>query len=96
MSQQSNLASTWTRRRWMVRKALDKNRALLRTLRTLEDNSGQDGWHVQESRAQWLVQRGFDFQFHTHLDTLSDGRVKVMCFDEGFVMDNGDVELCPE
>ena len=96
MSQDSNLVGAWTRRRWVVRKALDKNRALLRTLRTLEGNPEQEGWRVQESKAQWLVQRGFDFQFHTHLDTLSDGRVKVMCFEEGFVMDNGDVELCPE
>ena len=80
----------------MVRKALDKNRALLRTLRNLEDSASHEGWRVQESKAQWLVRRGFDFQFHTHLDTLSDGRVKVMRFDEGFVMDNGDVELCPE
>ena len=96
MSQDSNLVGAWTRRRWVVRKALDKNRALLRTLRTLEGNPEQEGWRVQENKAQWLVQRGFDFQFHTHLDTLSDGRVKVMCFDEGFVMDNGDVELCPE
>ena len=96
MSQQSNLAGAWTRRRWMVRKALDKNRALLRTLRNLEDSTSHEGWRVQESKAQWLVRRGFDFQFHTHLITLSDGRVKVMCFDEGFVMDNGDVELCPE
>lgn len=96
MSQDSNLVGAWTRRRWVVRKALDINRALLRTLRTLEDNPDQEGWRVQESKVQWLVQRGFDFQFHTHLDTLSDGRVKVMCFDEGFVMDNGDVELCPE
>ena len=96
MSQDSNLVGAWTRRRWVVRKALDKNRALLRTLRTLEGKPEQEGWRVQESKAQWLVQRGFDFQFHTHLDTLSDGRVKVMCFDEGFVMDNGDVELCPE
>ena len=96
MSDQSNLAGAWTRRRWIVRKALDKNRSLLRTLRTLEDNTDLDGWRVHESKAQWLVQRGFDFQFHTHLDTLSDGRVKVMCFDEGFVMENGDVELCSE
>ena len=96
MSQDSNLVGAWTRRRWVVRKALDKNRALLRTLRALEGHPEQEGWRVQESKAQWLVQRGFDFQFHTHLDTLSDGRVKVMCFDEGFVMDNGDVELCPE
>ena len=96
MSQDSNLVGAWTRRRWVVRKALDKNRALLRTLRNLEGNPEHEGWRVQESKAQWLVQRGFDFQFHTHLDTLSDGRVKVMCFDEGFVMDNGDVELCPE
>ena len=80
----------------MVRKALDKNRALLRTLRNLEDSTSHEGWLVHASKAQWLVRRGFDFQFHTHLDTLSDGRVKVMCFDEGFVMDNGDVELCPE
>ena len=80
----------------MVRKALDKNRALMRTLRALEDNSDQDEWRVRESKAQWLVRRGFDFHFHTHLDTLSDGRVKVMCFDEGFVMENGDVELCPD
>ena len=80
----------------MVRKALDKNRALLRTLRALEDNSDQDEWRVRESKAQWLVLHGFDFHFHTHLDTLSDGRVKVMCFDERFVMDNGDVELCPD
>ena len=78
MSQQSNLASAWTRRRWMVQKALDKNRALLRTLRALEDNSDQDEWRVRESKAQWLVLHGFDFHFHTHLDTLSDGRVKVM------------------
>ena len=96
MSQDSNLVGAWTRRRWVVRKTLDKNRALLRTLRTLKGNPEHEGWRVQESKAQWLVQRGFDFQFHTHLDTLSDGRVKVMCFDEGFVMDNGDVELCPE
>ena len=95
LSQDSNLVGAWTRRRWVVRKALDKNRALLRTLRTLEGNPEQEGWRVQESKAQWLVQRGFDFQFHTHLDTLSDGRVKVRCFDEGFVVDNGDVELFP-
>lgn len=62
----------------MVQKALDKNRALLRTLRALEDNSDQDEWRVRESKAQWLVLHGFDFHFHTHLDTLSDGRVKVM------------------
>ena len=80
----------------MVQKALDKNRALLRTLRALEDNSDQDEWRVRESKAQWLVLHGFDFHFHTHLDTLSDGRVKVMCVDEGFVIDNGDVELCPD
>ena len=80
----------------MVQKALDKNRALLRTLRALEDNSDQDEWRVRESKAQCLVRRGFDFHFHTHLDTISDGRVKVMCFNEGFVMDNGDVELCPD
>ena len=83
MSQDSNLVGAWTRRRWVVRKALDKNRALLRTLRTLEGNPEHEGWRVQESKAQWLVQRGHDFQFHTHLDTLRDCRVKVMCFDEG-------------
>ena len=96
MSQDSNLNGAWTRRRWMVRKALDKNRALLRTLRTLEDSPDSHGWHVEESKAQWLVQRGFDFHFHTHLDTLSDGRVKVMCFDEGFVLQDGDVQPCSE
>ena len=80
----------------MMRKALDKNCALLRTLRALEDNSDQGEWRVRESEAQWLMRRGFDFHYHTHLDTLSDGRVKVMCFDEGFVMDNGDVELCKD
>ena len=34
----------------MVRKALDKNRALLRTLRTLEDSPDSHGWHVEESK----------------------------------------------
>ena len=38
-------------------------------------------------------QRGFDFDYHTHLKTSKEGKVVVMCFDEGYTIDKGTVKL---
>ena len=76
----------WNLPTWRVRKKLERNRALLRTLRA-------KNWMAAEEVCQWLTRRGFDFQYHTHLCATEDGRVAVMCFDEGYTIDGGHV--CP-
>ncbi|MEY3010310.1 MAG: hypothetical protein RLZZ314_952 [Bacteroidota bacterium] len=75
----------WTTSHWRVRKTLDRNRNLLKAWRT-NQNEVNDAQVAEESVA-WLVRRGFDFDYHTHLHPLKDGKLAVMCFDEGYVVD---------
>ena len=39
-----------------------------------------------ESRFRWLRRQGFDFNFHTHVQPLEDGRLAIMCFEEGYIL----------
>ena len=45
----------------------------------------------REEATDWLVRRGFDFDYHTHLSTTQDGRLVVMCYDEGYLLNEGRV-----
>jgi len=82
MRQQQREWSSWSRRSWKVKRTLERNRALLRHLRGSERVA-------KEEATQWLVRRGFDFDYHTHLSTTDDGHLLVMCYDEGYVLDEG-------
>lgn len=72
----------WSRETWKVKRALDRNRALLKALRTRD-------CQAHEGPNEWLSRRGFDFQFHTHVTTTEKGQLAVMCFDKGYVLEEG-------
>lgn len=61
---------------------LQRNRSLLLALR-----KSTYAKYNPEDRAFWLRQQGFDFNFHTHVLSLQDGRMAIMCYDEGYVLD---------
>ena len=67
---------------WKVKRVLDRNRSLLKALR-------HDGCQVADQANEWLARRGFNFQYHTHLMTTDDGKLVVMCYDEGYVVEEG-------
>jgi len=70
-----------------VDQILHRNRSLLirmrENMKTFSTNS--------EDRAFWLRRKGFDFNFHTHVLTLHDGRMAIMCYEEGYVLDGNGV-----
>lgn len=61
---------------------LQRNRGLLVALR-----KSTYAKYNPEDRAFLLRRQGFDFNFHTHVLTLQDGRMAIMCYDEGYVLD---------
>ena len=67
---------------WKVKRVLDRNRSLLKALR-------HDGCQVADQANEWLARRGLNFQYHTHLMTTDDGKLVVMCYDEGYVVKEG-------
>ena len=69
-----------------VDQVLQKNRTLLSALRKnpLEKLGPED-------RAYWLRRKGFDFNFHTHVQLAQDGRMVIMCYDEGYVLEGDGV-----
>jgi|GEM_PF-3524692 hypothetical protein len=77
-------APMWSGATWRVKRTLDRNRALLRALRT-------EPQHAEEEANEWLARRGFDFGYHTHVTTTEEGKLAVMCFDEGYVLEAGGV-----
>ena len=84
MREQKHELSTWSRSSWKVKRTLERNRSLLRHLR--------GNRHVaREEATDWLVRRGFDFDYHTHLSTTQEGRLVVMCYDEGYLLEEGQV-----
>jgi hypothetical protein len=38
-----------------------------------------------------LRRQGFDFNYHTHVELLADGRTAVMCYEEGYVLESSGV-----
>ena len=71
---------------------LHNNRALLKRLRSDEQWTKSD----PVSCFIWLRRAGFDFNFHTHVAGLHDGRLAVMCYEEGFVLEGGGVQPLSE
>lgn len=80
----SRTNTTWSMPSWRVKRTLERNRALLKALRTRNTLA-------EEAPNEWLARRGFDFHFHTHITTTKEGRLAVMCFDEGYVVESGGV-----
>lgn len=75
----SNKPSPLIRR---VEGVLLRNRSILKELKgTIECEATSD------RQFQWLRKQGFDFNFHTHVQPLPDGRLAIMCFEEGYVVD---------
>lgn len=65
-----------------VDRTLQRNRSLLKRARS----EALDARPADET-FRWLRRQGFDFNFHTHLSTLPDGRLAVMCYEEGYVVE---------
>ena len=82
MREQTQEWNTWSRGSWKVKRTLERNRSLLRHLRG-------NTQVAQEEATNWLVRRGFDFDYHTHLYTTQDGQLVVMCYDEGYLLTRG-------
>ena len=61
---------------------LQRNRTLLVALR-----KSTYAQFNPEDRAFWLRRQGFDFNYHTHVMPLKDGRLAIMCYDEGYVLE---------
>ena len=75
---------------WKMKRVLDRNRSLLKEWKSPSKHA------LHEDPAEWLVRRGFNFDFHTHIQARPDGKLAVMCFDEGYVLDEEGVQLLIE
>ena len=84
MTEKRKELSTWSRKSWKVKRTLERNRSLLRYLRANKNVA-------REEATGWLVRRGFDFDYHTHLSTTEDGHLVVMRYDEGYFLNEGSV-----
>lgn len=62
------------------------NRVLLRRVRDLGGIREQ-----ADATFRWLRRQGFDFNYHTHVELLADGRTAVMCYEEGYVLESSGV-----
>lgn len=73
-----------------IRKGVDhvlqRNRNLLIAMR----GKMHTRWNSLDC-AFWLRRKGFDFNFHTHIVTLTDGRMAIMCYEEGYVLDGNGI-----
>ena len=64
-----------------VDKILQRNRTLLREFRKRwTKNSSAD------FAFRWLRRNGFNFDYHTHVEPTPDGRLAIMCYEEGYVL----------
>lgn len=88
MNENNENATGWSRSKWKVRKTLERNRTLLRSLR-------EQASVAEEDANAWLVRRGFDFEYHTHVLTTLEGKLVVMCYDEGYTLDRGGIQPWP-
>ena len=74
-----------------VCKVLDKNLSLLKKLRHQNSVS-----QCAEKSYFWLRNNGFDFNYHTHIEPLVDGKLAIMCYEEGYVLEADGVKLFPK
>ncbi len=77
-------------RKLKVDEVLNHNRFLLKRLRQEQKIS-----ILAERSFRWLRTKGFDFKYHTHVEPLPDGRLAVMCFEEGYVLEPDGISLLP-
>jgi len=77
-------------RKHEVDEVLNHNRFLLKRLRQEVNISV-----FAERSFKWLRTKGFDFNYHTHVEPLPDGRLAVMCFEEGYVLEPDGISLLP-
>ena len=72
-----------------VDRVLHRNRSLLRRIRA------DASWCLEDPAGcfMWLRRAGYDFNFHTHVAGLHDGRLAVMCYEEGFVVEENGVQV---
>ena len=73
-----------------VGRVLDKNRSLLNKLRRQNKVS-----KCAEKSYSWLHNNGFDFNYHTHIESLVDVKLAIMCYEEGYVLEADGVKLFP-
>lgn len=74
-----------------VDETLLTNRTLLRKVRSMGEVADK-----AEATFEWLRRNGFDFNFHTHVACQDDGRTVVMCYEEGYVLENMGVRVLSE
>ena len=73
-----------------VGKVLDKTRSLLKKLR----HKNSVSQYAEESYS-WLRNNGFDFNYYTHIESLVDSKLAIMCYKEGYVLEADGVKLFP-
>ena len=86
----TNYITELPERKHAVDEVLNHNRFLLKRLRQEEKIS-----ILAERSFKWLRTKGFDFNYHTHVEPLPDGRLAVMCFEEGYVLEPDGIRLLP-
>ena len=64
-----------------------KNRSILKELKQVIQTESRS-----DRLFQWLRRQGFDFNYHTHVEVLPDGRLAIMCFEEGYILDENGVK----
>jgi hypothetical protein len=69
---------------------LNKNRTLLKRLR--QESKVNE---LADSSFMWLRNNGFDFNYHTHIESLPNGKLAVMCYEVGYVLEVDGVRLLP-
>jgi hypothetical protein len=74
----------------IVGRVLDKNRKLLKELR----HAG-DVYKSSEKSYKWLKDQGYNFNYHTHIKPVEDGKLAMMCYEEGYVLESDGVQLFP-
>jgi len=67
---------------------LNKNRSLLKRLRQQPKVN-----MLADTSFTWLRNHGFDFNYHTHIESLPNGKMAVMCYEEGYVLEVDGVSL---
>ena len=88
MNENNENATGWSRSKWKVRRTLERNRTLLRSLR-------EQVSVAEEDANAWRIRRGFDFEYQTHVLTTLEGKLVVMCYDEGYTLDRGSIQPWP-
>ena len=74
-----------------VGKVLNKNRSLLKKLRHKNSMS-----QCAEESYSGLRNNGFDLNYYPHIESFVDGKLAIMCYGEGHVLEADGVKLFPK